>query len=196
MSTSASAPAAHAHRPWPHFRVILVAFLGLGFYVGVWAVLLADLAHALTLNPDALGLALAAFSLSGIVTLFAGGRLADRLGRRLVFVAGSGGIGLFFLVLILVRTFPAFVGACVVGGLCASLYDLAVNTLGGDYERAYGVRVMTLLHAGFSAGAALGAAASAVALVVCHADIWSINTSSAGEGSAADGDARDVSKTG
>ena len=61
-------------------------------------------------------------------------------------------------------SFPVFVGACVVGGLCASLYDLAVNTLGGDYERAYGVRAMTLLHAGFSGGAASGAAASAVAL--------------------------------
>lgn len=164
MSTSAPAPAAPALRPWLHFRVILAAFLGLGFYVGVWAVLLADLARALRLHPAALGVALAGFSLAGIVTLFAGGRLADRLGRRLVLVGGSGGLGLFFLALTTVRSFPAFVGACVVGGLCASLYDLAVNTLGGDYERAYSVRAMTLLHAGFSGGAALGAAASAAAL--------------------------------
>ncbi len=162
---SMSAPLAErALRPHLHFRVILFAFLGLGFYVGVWAVLLADLARALQLKPDALGVALSGFSLSGIVTLFAGGRLADRLGRRIVFVAGSGGLSLFFLALTLVCDFPAFVGACVVGGLCASLYDLAVNTLGGDYERAYSTRVMTLLHAGFSGGAAVGAAASAAAL--------------------------------
>jgi len=164
MSTSAAAVTARAPRPGLHFRVILAAFLGLGFYVGVWAVLLADLAHTLRLQPDALGVALAGFSLAGIVTLLAGGRLADRLGRRPVLVAGSGGLGLFFLSLTTVRSFPVFVGACVVGGLCASLYDLAVNTLGGDYERAYGVRAMTLLHAGFSGGAASGAAASAVAL--------------------------------
>jgi len=120
--------------------------------------------RALRLQPDALGVALAAFSLAGIATLVAGGRLADRLGRRPVFIAGSGGLGLFFLGLTTVRSFPVFAGACVVGGLCASLYDLAVNTLGGDYERAYDTRAMTLLHAGFSAGAAFGAIASAVAL--------------------------------
>ncbi len=164
MSTSAPAVTVRAHRPRLHFRVILAAFLGLGFYVGVWAVLLADLARALRLQPNALGVALAAFSLAGIATLVAGGRLADRLGRRPVFIAGSGGLGLFFLGLTTVRSFPVFAGACVVGGLCASLYDLAVNTLGGDYERAYDTRAMTLLHAGFSAGAAFGAIASAVAL--------------------------------
>jgi len=164
MSTSAPAVTARAQHPRLHFRVILAAFLGLGFYVGVWAVLLADLARALRLRPDALGVALSGFSLAGIVTLFAGGRLADRLGRRLVLIGGSGGLGLFFLALTAVRSFPAFVGACIVGGLCASLYDLAMNTLGGDYERVYDTRAMTLLHAGFSGGAALGATASAVAL--------------------------------
>ena len=43
-------------------------------------------------------------------------------------------------------------------------YDLAVNALGGDFERRYRARAMTLLHAGFSGGAAAGVALAAVSL--------------------------------
>lgn len=146
------------------FAVVLTAFLGLGLHVGVQTVLLADLAAARDLTPADLGVALSAQSAAGIGALLVGGRLADHIGRRPLLLVGSGGIGLFFLALTAVRPFPALVAAFAVGGVCTSCYDLAVNALGGDFERRYRTRAMGLLHAGFSGGAAAGAAFAAVAL--------------------------------
>ena len=53
----------------------------LGFHVGVWAVQLAPLC-GLRLNPAALGAAVTVAASAWLVTLFAGGTLADRAGRR------------------------------------------------------------------------------------------------------------------
>jgi len=148
------------------FAVILAAFLGLGLHVGVQAVLLADLAAARGLSPADLGVLVAAQATAGIVALLVGGRLADRFGRRPLLLLGSGGLGCFFVALTAVAPFPALAAVFAAGGVCASCYDLAVNALGGDFERRYRTRTMGLLHAGFSGGAAAGAAFAAVALAV------------------------------
>ena len=42
-------------------------------------------------------------------------------------------------------------------GVASGFLDLAANAVGSDYERAYRVRAMIRLHAGFSAAAAAGA---------------------------------------
>ena len=147
-----------------HFWVVVTVFVGLGFQVGVWTVLLADLAHALKLSPALLGIALSCFSCSGIVLLVFGSYLADRLKRRFIVLLGIGGLSLFYIALIFVSQYSILLITLFFGGMAASCYDLAVNTLGGDYERRYAKKVMTLFHAGFSGGAALGAISSAVAL--------------------------------
>lgn len=151
------------------FRAILVAFVGLGFHVGVWAVLLADLASSLALSPGSLGFALSVMTAAGIIALLASGRLADRLGRRAFLLLGAGGTGGFFLFLVPVGGsggYAALLVTLVFGGICASSWDLAANSLGGDHERQHGSRIMTLLHAGFSGGAAAGALLSGAALWV------------------------------
>jgi MFS family permease len=147
-----------------HFRVILISFVALGFHVGVWAVLLADLVAALGLGPTALGVALAVMTACGVAALLVGGRLADLVGRRPVLLLGVGGTGAFFLLLAAVDGYVSLLIVVAIGGVCASAWDLAVNALGGDHEQQHGSRVMTLLHAGFSGGAALGAILSGVAL--------------------------------
>lgn len=151
------------------FRAILVAFVGLGFHVGVWAVLLADLAGSLALSLGSLGFALSVMTAAGIIALLASGRLADRLGRRAFLLLGAGGTCGFFLFLVPVGGsggYAALLVALVFGGICASSWDLAANSLGGDHERQHGSRIMTLLHAGFSGGAAAGALLSGAALWV------------------------------
>ncbi len=158
-ATPHPAPARRAN-----FRAILLAFLGLGGQVGAQAVLLADLARARALGPAALGLAFSAQAGVGIVVLLVGGALADRLGRRPLLALGSGGLGLFSLALATASPYALLLAAFVLGGASASAYDLAVNTLGGDYERRYRARAMSMFHAGFSGGAALGAACSALLL--------------------------------
>ncbi|QBD75038.1 MFS transporter [Ktedonosporobacter rubrisoli] len=151
---------------YTHFLTILVIYVGLGFHVGVWAVLLADLTNALKLSPALLGIALASQSGSGILLLASGSFLADRFSRRLILLLGPGGLCLYFGALSLVSNYPLLCLVMLIGGLCTSCYDLAANTLGGDYERLYAHKTMTLFHAGFSAGAALGALASALALTL------------------------------
>lgn len=150
--------------PRSRYRAVLLGFVALGFHVGVWAVQLAELAAALALGPGSLGLALTASAIAGLVTLFGGGVLADRLGRRPVLLVGFGGTAAAFALLSQVRSFGPLVAVFVLYGLCVSFVDLGINTAGADLERAHGRPVMTGLHAGFSAGAAAGALATAVAL--------------------------------
>ncbi len=147
-----------------HFWVVVTAFVGLGFQVGVWTVLLADLAKALKLSPALLGIALSCFSGAGIALLVLGSYLADRLRRRTIALLSIGGLSLFYITLIFVSQYSVLLVALLFGGMAASCYDLTVNTLGGDYERYYAKKAMTLFHAGFSGGAALGAVSSAIAL--------------------------------
>ncbi len=145
-------------------RSIIAVFTGLGFYVGVWAVLIADLTNALKLTPATLGIALACFPCVGIVVLLFGGFLTDRLTRRTMLLLGIGGLALFYAALSLVSHYALLLILLLFGGACGSCYDLAINTVGGDYERRYASKTMTIFHGGFSAGAALGAFTSAVAL--------------------------------
>ncbi|HEY7418554.1 MAG TPA: MFS transporter, partial [Ktedonobacteraceae bacterium] len=148
-----------------HFWSIVTIFVGLGFFVGIWNFLLADLSNALQLSPLFLGIALACFSSAGIVLLAFGSLLADRLARRHILLVGIGGAGLLFLALIFVSHYWMLLVVLLCGGACMSCYDLAVNTLGGDYERFYVSKEMTNFHAGFNGGAALGVIVSALMLV-------------------------------
>ena len=159
-----NAPSSQTHTSHLHFWSIVIIFAGLGFYVGVWAVLVADLTNALRLSSVLLGIALSCFSCAGIVLLLFGSSLANRLMRRRILFLGIGGISLFFALLVFVSHYALLLAILLFGGACASCYDLAVNTIGGDYERLYGSKTMTLFHAGFSGGAALGAIGSATAL--------------------------------
>lgn len=152
------------HAPRVHFWGIIIIFIGLGFYVGVWTVLVADLTNALKLSPALLGIALSCFSSTGIVLLLLGSSLAEHLTRRLILLLGIGGLGIFFAAMAFVSSYALLLIIILVGGACASCYDLAVNSIAGDYERHYVSKSMTLFHAGFSGGATLGAIGSATAL--------------------------------
>lgn len=133
------------------------AFLGLGFHVGVWTVLLADLIVALGISTRTTGVALSALAAGGIVTLIAGGQISHLVGHRAILMAGIAGTGGFFLLLAHVASVTGLFIVFVIGGATAGFYDLAVNTLGGDFERHHRRHAMTTFHAGFSFGAASGA---------------------------------------
>jgi MFS family permease len=154
----------HDHLKCVHFWIIVTTFAGLGFFVGMWTVLLADLAGALQLSPVLLGIALSSFSSAGIVALASGSYLAARLSRRAILLIGIVGMSIFLVVLSSVSQFAILLIVLICGGVCTSCYDLAVNTLGGDYERRYQCKTMATFHAGFSGGAAPGAFLSALAL--------------------------------
>ena len=147
-----------------HYLFAASLFGLLGFHVGVWAVQLAPLSAGLRLDPAALGAAVTVAAASGLVTLFAGGTLADRVGRRPVLVTGFAGTGIAFALMALAGSFATFIPAVLLYGLSVSFVDLGANTVGSAYEQAYAVTAMTGLHAWFSAGALAGAIGSATAL--------------------------------
>jgi MFS family permease len=67
-----------------------------------------------------------------VVTLFAGRRLADRLGRRPVLLLGLGGTALAYALLSLVGGLGSLVAVLVLYGLFVSFVDLGANTVGAD----------------------------------------------------------------
>ncbi len=147
-----------------HLFLSSFLFLILGFHVGVWAVQLGSLTAALRLDPGELGTALSCAAAGGIVTLFLGGRIADRFGRRAILLLGFGITGLTFTLLAAARTFPEVLVAVVMYGLAVSFIDLGANAVGSDFESAYNTQALTGLQAGFSFGALLGALSSALVL--------------------------------
>lgn len=147
-----------------HYLFAASLFGLLGFHVGVWAVQLAPLSAGLRLDPAALGAALTVAAAAGLVTLFAGGTLADRVGRRPVLVIGFAGTGTAFALMALAGRFATLIPAVLLYGLSVSFVDLGANTVGSAYEQTYAVTAMTGLHAWFSAGALAGAIGSAAAL--------------------------------
>ncbi|GAA4640562.1 MFS transporter [Actinoallomurus vinaceus] len=149
-----------------HYLLAAGLFLVLGFHVGVWAVQLSELASALDLKPGTLGMAVTAAATAGVITLFGGGRLADRFGRRPIIITGLTGTAAAFVLLGWVASSDTLVAVFVVYGLMVSFIDLGANTVGADYERTYDCHAMTGLHAGFSLGALLGAALSASLLSI------------------------------
>jgi MFS family permease len=136
----------------------------LGFHVGVWAVQLAPLSAGIGMNPAALGTAVTVTASAGMITLLAGGALADRLGRRPVLVIGFGGTAAAFVLFAVAGSLPCLLPALVLYGLAISFVDLGANAAGSAYEHAHATTAMTGLHAWFSAGALAGAISSAVAL--------------------------------
>jgi predicted MFS family arabinose efflux permease len=152
----------HHSSPRAHARIAVSLFSGLGAQVGAFAVLVPDLASSRGLTPAALGAALAVMSAASIATLFAAGPLADRYGRRPLLVCGAAGFAAAFALLAAVEESAALWPTLAVYGVASGCLDLAANAVGADFERAYGVRAMVRLHAGFSAAAAVFALATAV----------------------------------
>lgn len=147
-----------------HYLFAASLFGLLGFHVGVWAVQLAPLSASLRLDPATLGAAVTVAATAGLITLFAGGALADRVGRRPVLVLGFAGTGTAFVLMALAGRLATLIPAVLLYGLSVSFVDLGANTVGSAYEQAYAVTAMTGLHAWFSAGALAGAIGSAAAL--------------------------------
>jgi MFS family permease len=107
-------PSGTKHR---HYVLASLLFLALGAHVGVWAVQLSDLAREFNFSPGELGGLLAVPASAGLITLFVGGYLADRLGRRPVLLIGLAGTACSFVLLSQTTTVAALVLAVLLYGL-------------------------------------------------------------------------------
>ncbi len=140
------------------------AFGFFGLFWGCFAVLLADLSGALGLSPGPLGVALFVGAAASIVAMALLGRASDRLGRRR-FLAISGAVfGAGIAGLSVANGYPALLAVFAVLYASSGLFDVGINAAAVDLERAAGRRFMSVLHAAFSAGGAVGALSSGALL--------------------------------
>jgi MFS family permease len=145
---------------------LFVAFGALGLLYGFWQVLLADLAANLELRPGPLGAAISAGFVASLPVMVAAGRISDAVGaRRLGLVSTlllAGSMAAFGLL----GSYVALIAVLLIFMAASGSYDVAINAAGMAAERATDRRVLTLLHAGFSAGGAIGAVAAGALLAV------------------------------
>ncbi|ABG05548.1 Twin-arginine translocation pathway signal [Rubrobacter xylanophilus DSM 9941] len=115
------------------------------------------MSRSLGLSPGPLGLALFAGALASMLAMALLGWTADLLGRRAFVAAASVAFAAGVAGLSLARGYAAFLAALVLLYAGSGLYDVGVNAVAVDLERALRRRVMSLLHAAFSGGGVLGA---------------------------------------
>ena len=119
--------------------------------------LLADLGDALSLSPGPLGLALFVGAAASIVAMAALGWTADRLGRRTFILVSASVFGLGLAGLAFAENYATLLLALSVLYAASGLYDVGINAVAVDLERAAGRRLMSFFHAAFSAGGVAGA---------------------------------------
>lgn len=138
----------------------LPAFGVFGLLFGVWQVLLADLSEGLSLSPGPLGAALTAGFVASFPAMIAGGRAADRWGRRSIVVGGGGLMAVAWVGFALIPSFPWLVGLLAVFYSASGVYDVGINAAAIAAEQRTGRRLLPLFHGAFSGGGAIGALAA------------------------------------
>ncbi len=136
-------------------RGLAAALAAFGLFWGAWASSLPAIKSATGATDAKLGLALLAVALAALPATVAAGRLADRVGSRLV-PAGLVAFGLAAALPGLARSVPALVALLVVLGAASGTLDVAINTQATRIESTRGVRILDGVHAAFSAGVVVG----------------------------------------
>lgn len=126
-----------------------------GLWWGAWAASLPAVRRAVAISDAKLGVVLLAISVGALPAMMVAGRLADRVGPRLV--------PLCLAAFAVAGAFPAFAESpwvllvllLVIGATTGAL-DIAINARANAIEAAANIRVMDGLHAAFSAGVVVG----------------------------------------
>jgi MFS family permease len=139
---------------------ILGYFFVLGAATATWSARLPAIKASLHLSDGRLGLALFAVPAGSVLTLAMSGRITDKFGAvRVLRIAGVL-VPAALVPIGLARDLPALMATLVCYGAVSGLLDVAMNACGARLEQAYGRRIFSSLHAGFSiaglAGAGIG----------------------------------------
>lgn len=138
--------------------MLLFAYLALfGVIIGAQGVLWAELLDALRLSKRAFGTAQLVSPVLSVALLMAGAQLAHWLGKKSLAIAGLAFLAGSNLALASADSLASLLGALLLAGAGNALLETAANGAMLDWEHATGHSAMNLMHAGFSAGAVLGA---------------------------------------
>lgn len=150
----------HTQETWAEqrsFWLIFGAFGTFGLMYGVWQVILVDLSRSLQLNLGTLGAALSFGSLASLPVMMIGGRLADRVGARLILLLSAVVLGLALIGVAFTHSYLTLLAWLLLFSGTAGLYDVGLNAVSVRHEQLLGRPILTSFHASFSGFAALGA---------------------------------------
>lgn len=139
------------------YAQLLAGFGLLGIIFGFWQILLPDLTRALGLTPGTLGTALSIGLAASLPAMALGGRLADRIGVQRVIIAAGIALALAFAAVGQARHYGLLVTLLLLFYAATGIYDVGINAAAMAYEGLSGRRVITAMHAAYSAGGATGA---------------------------------------
>lgn len=144
-------------RPTVVFALLLGDFFLLGLAVGSQGVLWADVLGAIGVSKGTFGTAQLTAPLVSVVLLLLGGQLAAHFGKKWLGIASLALYALAGIVLAATMNLWSLIGALVLLGAGNGFFETAMNGATLDWEHAVGRSVLNLMHAGYSAGAVIGA---------------------------------------
>jgi MFS family permease len=123
-----------------------------------WASRIPSFRAALDEPLGALGVALAALDVGSLLAFPVSGVLLNRSGSRTALALFGLGLGLSLPMTAVARSLPWFIAALTLLGVCFGGVNMAMNAQGVTVEDTYRRPILGRLHAGWSAGAFVGAA--------------------------------------
>jgi predicted MFS family arabinose efflux permease len=143
--------------------VIAVALIGLGIMAGAGGATWPDVLDAFGISDGWFGLLNGIGILLSLPLLIYGGRITARTGKIPLLVAASIAMMVVALGFVFApRAFFVFALLLLIRGFAFASLDLSANALAMDAERVAKKHVMSPLHAGYSAGAVVGAGMTAL----------------------------------
>lgn len=136
---------------------LIVAFAAFGMIWGGWQAALPDLARQYALGTGPLGVILTAGFALALPVMLLTGRGLDRIGVRLGIGIPAGGMVVALLLVTALPPLPVLVAAVVLLAVASGAYDVAINATGMGHQTWSRPARLTLLHASFSGGGAIGA---------------------------------------
>lgn len=157
MLRDQSLPQVFMWRPRAMFVLLLSYLVLFGMLIGAQGVLWAELIATLGLSKASFGAVQLAGPLLSVALLMLGAQLAHWFSKKKLALMALALLALSNVMLAWAGTWLALVGALLLAGAGTALLEIAANSATLDWEQAMGRSVINLLHAGFSAGAVVGA---------------------------------------
>jgi MFS family permease len=138
-------------------RATFVYFVLNGTLMGLWLVQIPAVEKRVGISNAALGSLLVLLGLGALIGMQVAGRLADRLGPRVVVRAAGVLCGASLVLPGLARDPWALAGALLVFGFGNGCLDVSMNAHAVHVEKAYQRPIMSAFHAAFSVGGVIAA---------------------------------------
>ena len=151
---------ASVRRRLPAARVaVAIGFMLSGIAFASWVVRIPDIQRGLELSEGALGLVLLSVAFGGLLAMPLSGLLISRFGSRAVARGAALTLAISIMLPPRLSSVAALAGVLLVVGAATSVLSVALNTQAAALERRMKRPIMAGLHALYSVGGLLGAAA-------------------------------------